>query len=380
MRKLGKWFFLLSKRLYKKFSFVVVLVLIPLCVLAFQLAAQQDSGFVHIVLAQEDSGAISSEIITSLQDSSEVLRFTQADSPEAAVEAVKRAQADEAWIFPRDPETAVQAWVDGKRDYVVSVVTREQDTTLQLAREKISQVLYKACAKAYYLDYIRSELSQLDNLTDGELIGYFDRVQVDKAFFVYGNPVDQTSTQQKTNYLTSPIRGLLGILILLCGLAATMYYMQDEAAGTFSWVRQNRRGLVALGCVLTATVNVSAVALISLYTASLAGGFLREMSTLLLYAFACSAFGVLLKQIFTNIRSYAAVLPLLTVIMLGICPVFFDFRKLRLLQMLFPPTYYVNAVYNRTYLLHMLLFSVGCLVLSWLLQSLKKAVKNPIKK
>jgi len=375
MRRIAKWFFLLSKRLYKKLSFVLVLVLIPLCVLVFWLTAQQDSGFLHIVVAQGNNNTGTPSIITALQNSSEMIRFTQVESPEAAVEAVKRAQADEAWIFPEDPEAASQEWVKGKRDYVVSVVTKEYNTTLQLGREKISQVLYQSCAKAYYLEYIRSELSQLDGFTDEELIGYFDRVEVDDDFFSHSESANQGNTAQKTNYLTSPIRGLLGILILLCGMAATMYYMQDEAAGTFAYVRENNRGLVALGCVTTAAVNVSVVALISLYLTSLAGGFLQELGTLLLYAFSCGIFGLLLKQIFTQIRRYAAILPLLTVVMLGICPVFVDFRRLRLFQLLFPPTYYVNVMYDKTYLVYMLLFSICCLGLSWLLQKIRTVVK-----
>ena len=378
MKKTVKWFFLLSKRLYKKISFVAVLVLIPLCVLAFRFTAMEDSGFVHIMLAQEDSDGVSSQLITSLQDSSSILQFTLAQSPQAAIEAVERAQADEAWIFPQDPETAVQKWVEGKRDYVVRIVTKEQDTTLQLAREKISQALYRSCARAYYLDYIRSQLSQLDHVTDADLIAYFESADVDGDFFTHENAVDGTKASSKSNYLTSPIRGLLGILVLLSGLAATMYYMQDEAAGTFSYVRENRRGLVALGCVMTAVINVSAVALLSLCISSLAGGWLRELGVLLLYALSCGAFGILLKQIFPRIRTYAVVLPLLTVVMLGLCPVFLDFRKLRLLQMLFPPTYYVNAVFDSKYLAYMALFSVGCLALSWLIRWLKTLVKNHI--
>ena len=37
---------------------------------------------------------------------------------------------------------------------------------------------------------------------------------------------------------------------------------------------------------------------------------------------------MLLKNIFTNLRTYSALIPLLTVLFIGLCPVFFDFRKL----------------------------------------------------
>ena len=52
-------------------------------------------------------------------------------------------------------------------------------------------------------------------------------------------------------------------------------------------------------------------------------------------------------------------LPLLVVVMLLVCPVFFDLAMFRSLQYLFPPTYYVNAIYNTKYLLFMVLHTAG---------------------
>ncbi len=373
MGKVVKWFFLLSKRLYKKPSFLAILVLIPVCVAAVSIAAGQDSGFVHIVLAQQQTGdGAGAKVIQSLLEEKGIILFSQANSPEAAVEMVQTGQVDEAWIFPVDVLEEIQT----KREYIVQVVTREERIALKLAREKLSAALYEYGAKAYYLEYIRGELSQLEDLSDGELLAYFEQVKVDEDLFVYGNPANKQDGEDATNYLTSPIRGLLAILIVLCGMAATMYYMQDEKAGSFSCVRENRRGVVALGCVLTATVNISAVVLLALAVSSLAGSLLREIPVLFLYALSCGAFCLLLKEMFPGIRSYAVVMPLMTVILIGICPVFFDFRSLSALQLVFPPTYYVNALYDSRYLIYMAGYSVACLLLGWLLQIIKAVMKQ----
>ena len=372
MKQTAKWFYMLSKRLYKKPSFLALLLLIPLCVALFAGAAHEESGFVHIVLAREqDNDPIATGVMENLLLETGMLRFTRADSPEAARELVKTGRADEAWIFPADTQAQIQSFLSGRQKYIVQVVTREQTMTAQLAREKLSAALYESCAKAYYLDYIRGELSQLDGISDGELIAYFENVQVDEDLFVYGNPAD-TQAAQPTNYLTSPIRGLLAVLMLLCGMAATLYYMQDEAAGTFAWVRQSRKGLAAFGCVVTAAVNVSVTVLLSLVLSGLSGNLLREIGALLLFGLCCGAFCLLLKELFPGIRAYAAIVPLVTVVLLGICPVFYDFRKLPLLQRLFPPTYYINAVFDSKYLLYMLAYIPICLGLYRLLQLLKR--------
>lgn len=373
MGRICKWFWMLSKRLYKKPSFVVLMLLIPVCVAIFTGAAQQDSGFVHIILAQEQADdLIATQIIATLLEESGIVHFTRAATPDSAVEAVSTGQAEEAWIFPQDTEGVLQAFAEGKQRYVVQVVTKEQTVSLQLTREKISGAMYEYLAKAYYIDFIRSRFSQLDGLSDSQLIACFEEVKVSEDLFVYGNPANSAGSSQSANYLTAPIRGLLAVVMLLCGMAAMLYYMQDEAAGTFAWVRQNRKGITSLCCVVTATVNVSVVLLLSLCFSSLAGNVLIEIGALLLYSLCCGAFCLLLKEIFPGIRAYAAIVPLMTVVLIGICPVFFDFRKWAFFQLLLPPTYYVNAAYDSRYLLYMLAYIPVCLGLCWILQAAKK--------
>jgi len=372
MTRMLKWFWMLSKRLYKKPSFLVLVLLIPLCVAFFAGAAQEDSGFVHIVLACEQADdPIANAVMADLVSQDGLIRFTQHPTTQEALEAVQTGQADEAWIFPADTQGQIDGFVTGKAKYIVKTVTREETVTTKLSREKLAAAIYPYCAKAYYIDYVRSEFSQLDHLTDQELSVYFHEVKVNENLFVYGNPAD-LSGDQNIKYLTAPVRGLLAVLMLLCGTAATLYYFQDEAAGTFAWVRQNRKGLTALCCVVTATVNIAVILLLSLCFSSLAGNLLREIGALVLYALCCGAFCLLLKQIFSTVRTFAAIVPLVAVIMLGLCPVFFDFRGWFVWQHLLPPTYYINASYDSRYFLYMLGYIPACLALTALLSCLRR--------
>ncbi len=375
MKKWLKWFWMLSKRLYKKPSFLVLMLLIPLCVALFAGAAQKSSGFVHIALAREqDDDPIATAVMNDLMAEEGLLRFSQM-SRQDALEAVQTGQADEAWIFPANAEEKLQDFAAGKEKYIVQTVTREETVSVKLAREKLSAAVYPYLAKAYYVDYVRSQFSQLDHLTDRELEIYFEEVKVNEDLFTYGNPAD-TAGSQSVNYLTSPIRGLLAVVMLLCGMAATLYYLQDEAAGTFSWVRQSKKGLTALCCVVTATVNISVIVLLSLGFSGLAGNILRELVGALLYSLCCGAFCLLLKQVFSTIRTYAAIVPLIAVVMLGLCPVFFDFREWYVFQHFLPPTYYINAGFNSKYFLYMLAYIPACLGVAFLLSQLRKLLRK----
>lgn len=360
---------MLSKRLYKKPSFLALMLLIPLCVTLFAGAARDDSGFVHIALAREQADdPIATAIMNDLLAETGLIQFCQL-SPEDALEAVQTGKADEAWIFPPDMDSTLQNFADGKERYIVQTVAREETASVKLAREKLTATVYSYCAKAYYIDYIRREFAQLAHLENEELRLYFEEAQVTEDFFVNGNAANTT---QALNYLTSPIRGLLAIVMLLCGMAAMLYYFQDESAGTFAWVRQSRKGLTALCCVVTATVNVAVILLLSLAFSDLAGNILREIAALILYSLCCGAFCLVLKEIFSTIRTYATVVPLFAVVMLGLCPVFLDLREKFIWQHLVPPTYYINASFDSRYLLYMLAYVPACLGIAFLISKLRR--------
>ena len=54
MKKALLWLWMLTKRLYKKPTFLVILVLIPALVLCYSAAAKEESGMITVALASED--------------------------------------------------------------------------------------------------------------------------------------------------------------------------------------------------------------------------------------------------------------------------------------------------------------------------------------
>ena len=50
-------------------------------------------------------------------------------------------------------------------------------------------------------------------------------------------------------------------------------------------------------------------------------------------------------------------IPFLSLLMIGICPIFFDLSFLKIFQLIFPPTYYLKGIYENSYFLYMICFS-----------------------
>ncbi len=369
MKRLAMWFFLLSKRLYKKATFLIILALIPLMILGLGIVAKEDSGFITIALAQEDaSDAVSSAIVEDLTGKQRVIRFVECETPEEARQLVAGSRADAAWVFPKNMQGRIQSFLKthSQRDYIVTVYQREQTVALRLSHEKLAGALYTHCAQTLYLNFAREETPELDGLTDEQVMSYYFGFELKEELFRFAYPDDSRmeETTSEAGYLVTPVRGLLSVFVLLGGLAAAMFYMQDERRGVFAWVRQSRLPLVSAGCQLIAVLNLSVVMVVSLAVIGMTGSLLREMVSLVMYVLCCTAFCTLIAQLCRRIRVLGMVTPPLIVSMVVVCPIFFNLGALRKLQLLFPPTYYLNAVNSDRFLLYGFVYFAACTALS----------------
>lgn len=370
MKRTLIWLWLLTKRLYKRPTFLVLLALIPALVLGYSATARDDSGVVTIALAREDQDPLAVELMDKLPTESQLIRYIVCDSRQAAEAAVRRGKADSAWIIRAGMTENAARFVQSRSraDALVDVLQREKSVALRLTLEKLSGQLFLYCARALYIPYIRQNVPGLDHLSDDALWESYQNSQIGDTLFQYdsvGSPIAQVS------YLLSPIRGLLAVTVVLCAGAGAMYYLEDRRKGTFGWVALKRLPLTELRCQAVCVGNVAAVVLLALAVSGLAGSVLTELPALVLYSLCCAVFGMLLRQLCGNIHVLAAVLPVLVVVMLVVCPVFFDLGALRQLQYLLPPTYYINAAYNPVYLLYMAGYTAILAGLYWLIGKCK---------
>ncbi|MBQ7817678.1 MAG: ABC transporter permease [Oscillospiraceae bacterium] len=370
MKRILKWFLLLNKRLYKKLSFILILLLIPVLVFSYSNVAEESSGVITIALAQVGDDAMASGVIQKLIEENSLVRFLKIETPQAAKELVEEGDADAAWIFPDDMEEKVYRFVasQSRKNAFIQVVERDSSVPVILAREKLSGAMYENCSKAMYLSYIRNNVPELKDKTEAELLAHYDAISVDGDFFRFSFMESSQSAQeaQDANYLLTPVRGLLAVVTVLSGLAMAMYYMRDDRAGTFSWIPERKQAAVEFGCQMICVLNVSAVVLIALTFGGLVVSLGREVLILLLYAVCTALFSMTVRRLCGKMTVLGTVLPLLIVVMLVICPVFFDLGMLRNLQYIFPPTYYINAQYSDRFLVLMGVYSFALLLVYYL--------------
>lgn len=360
LKKALLWLWLLTKRLYKKPTFLAILLLIPLLVFGYQGMSKEDSGMITIALAQEAKDPIADEIMADLQSTGQLFRYMVCNTPEEATILVQSGKADAAWIFPDNMESHIDAFLDdpGEENSFVQVIQREKNIALLLTRERLCGAIYHHVSERFYLRYTREEFPELQDLSDEELMQYYDDIHMLENLFTY----DTVSNQkvQETHYLMAPVRGMLAIVIVLCGLAASMYYIKDCALGTFGWVSHRLRPVPELACQSVAVLNVGIVSLLAMVLSKVNSPIYKEIPVLLLYTLCVSAFCMMLRALFHSLKVIGALIPILIVVMLVICPVFFDLGVFRFYQFLFPPTYYINAAVNPLYIGYMAIYTLLC--------------------
>lgn len=340
---------LLTKRLYKKPAFLALLALIPLLLVLFGFVAGQESGMVTVVLACEKEEPLSLQVMQALEEGTELIRFLRDRTPAEAEELVRYGKADAAWIFPEGLQEKVDRFVAEPvaENAPVRVLQREDSVLLRITREKLSAAIFACCSRSLFLQYAK------DNgltLSREELLARYEAASPGTTLF------DFSATgggQVQQGYLTVPVRGLLAVVLALCGLATAMFEMQDRRLGTFGWVALRKRGMVELGCQLVSVVHVAAVCFLGLVLTGMGGHWLRELAVHGLYSLCVAGFAMVLRRLCPGEKTLAVLLPVLVVVMVGLCPVFFDIAELGGLQLLLPPTYYIRGLYSNAWLGYM---------------------------
>ena len=371
-RKLLLWYGLLTKRQLKRPAYLALLLLVPLLALAVTLSARQDSGIVTVAVACEDpSDPVSAAAVDRLLSGKSVLRFLIYEGAEDARDAVICGKVDAAWIFHADAAETLERHVQKGRGAIVTVIEREDNVFLKLAREKLYAAVYPDLSYTMFRRFLETMPGASGLLGEQELRGYYESGTMDKEIVLFAY-ADGSEMQNPDSYLVAPLRGLLSLLIVLSGLASGMYCFREEREETFVWLSPGKRRLLPLVSHMTAILPVAAAVLLALTVGGLLTNPVYELLLMLCFSMASAAFCELVRSFCPNEAQMGALIPVLTAVMLVLCPVFLNFGLLRPVQYLLPPFYYLNAVHSAAYLCGMMLYTVTAAVLVTALSGRKR--------
>lgn len=362
-RRFFLWAGLFAKRLLRRPAYLAVLLLIPLFAAALSLFSQQESGVVTVAIFlenPEDPGAAAAA--ARLTQGGSILLCRQTDSADEAREAVRSGSADAAWIFSENFSSELERFAARGNAEAVTVVEREDNVLLMLAREKLFAAIYPETSFALFAAFAESEIG-LSDPEPGLLRQYYASGTTAERVIRF-ETAEGEEADTEGSYLTAPLRGILALLLVLCGMASGLYCYREERSGSFVWLSARKRRWLPLLSHLTAILPAALAAAAAMALAGITVDPGREALMLLLYVPAAALFCELLRCLCPAEAHYGALIPVLTVAMLALCPIFLDLNLLGPVRLLLPPTWYLRAVWDGAELLGLLLYTLALLLLT----------------
>ena len=363
IRRFFLWSGLLLKRLLRRPAYMAVLLLVPLFAVAIALFSRQESGVLTIALALEDPNDPAAQAaVGRLTGEESILLFEIVEDEDSARESVRSGRYDAAWIFRAGLEKKLERFAQRGHAAAVTVLEREDSVFLRLAREKLFAAIYPETSFALFSDYLASELGATETDLATLRRYYASGTMADEILrfeTAEGEPIDTGDS-----YLTAPLRGVMALLLVLCGMASGLYCYQEEQNGSYTWLSARARRWLPLLSHLIAILPAALAALLAMALAGVTVGLGRELLLMLLYVPAAALFCELLRCLCPRQEHYGALIPVLTTAMLVLCPVFLDLKLLRPLRLLLPPTWLLRAVWNGAELSGLLLYTGLLLILT----------------
>ncbi len=369
IKKIFLWLGLLNKRLLHKISFWIILCCIPLLVIGVNLMSKQESGILTIVLCREGgTDELAEKVTEQLMEHGNAIRFLEVESTEEAGKLVQSGKADAAWIFPEEFEECLKEYLtsDYSEGGVIKILEKEDNVALHLSREIFFGELYSDISYVMYEHFVTERLLAGENVSEQELWESYDYINNDENMFVLSF-LDGEEAEVDMSYMLFPVRGLLALLIVLCGMALGLYFLQDEERGVFTWMPLNQSVWGSWLYLLPGLFDVGLVVLVGLLFSGNFNGWMTEIGLLLLYLLMVAGFSDVLRRICGKPVRLAALIPLLLLTMLVVCPIFMGAPDVKWLQLLLPPYYYLSALHNGTYAWFMLVYVVVIYLVDWML-------------
>ena len=356
------FFFLFSKRLLKKPSFAVILLMMPLLVFAFRMVIKEDSSSIHIALYSYDNDEIIKEAFDEMTEDKGQMGFYVAESEEELKRAVLTNEAECGFVVS---EGFTEALLNERATEMITIYKNTKTTLDDLTKEMLFAQIFKRLAYDRMLKYIEDRGfyeyagEDFDRAEAEKMMREkYDAYMQDGGIFEIDDGTDDGAVKKSSSkevssgesYLLRPVRGILALFMMIAAMAGAVFRAIDEKQGVYKTLGYNERPFINLLTVFIPVLMAGTVALISLYLGGIgkngAAGFFRELLGIFAYSILLTGFANLLRSLIKNEAMLASILPMLTVVSLLGCNIFFNtaamLNGIRQLRYFLPPNYFLE--------------------------------------
>ena len=353
MKRMGMWILLMTKRLMKKPSFIIILVLLPVILVMYRFIITEDDATIRAcIYVPEGSEEFTAKLADDLVTADFQAKFYLVDSEDDLYSDVIAGRAEVGYILPKDIR---ERFLTKNWDGAVTMVVSDSSQMAPFVNEFVTVVIYTDMMEEYITDYLvnRSGLT----FEDGDIrplireslrkhAGSGSLFDISYRDYYKNEEVSREEVMSE-NYLMKPIRGTVALFVLLAGLAGLVFWFQDNAEGRFKVMSHEKRPVINYGSLLLPTALSAIVGMICIIIAGLCGNIFYELLTMLLYVIFVTGVCEIIRVIVPNVNAVCAAIPILAIASYLCCPILIDLKKVlpvvSYLRKILPPDYYLET-------------------------------------
>ena len=351
MKKLFLFHFLLLKRSFKKISFIILLLCIPiLCYLMKDNFTNRNRSTIYIGVYLDEHNEIAKKVFESVSTQFDSFSFSLCDNIETLKNRVITGTYDSGYVFDEQFDKKL---LSNELSDLLTCYVSPSSTASAITNEYIFSEIFKEHAFYMMIDYIKNDVvfknKDLSGIEEELRPVYDDYLNGDDTFsFEYISPENTSISNESIfdSFTLSSIKGLIALLVMFAAFIGTLNIYKDDKTGIFFAFHSSFKIFYKMAEIFTVTLIASVSGLITIYLCDLSDGLLLEISRLLLYTFVCTIYFYVIYLVTPNQYIFATLIPVLILGSIIFCPIFADLSEVvpiplfRYISWFFAPKYY----------------------------------------
>lgn len=349
--KIWIWFILIAKMLMCSPLMLALLIAMPLGAGIVSLVSGDEADDTYRVRAAvyaEGNDMIAQTATDNLCVLSGLVDYYRVSDSEDVYRAVSDGDAAFGYIFPDN----LKGMLDAKSyDGCIRVVTGDASYMLRAANELVFKEMFRVYAPEIAENYVneRAEFSRVKEraevLIRQNYEGYGNNKEISYFQFEVLDTAPGETKQMETAGVTFPLRGVLGVLVMVAAMAGGTLYCRDKRKGIMTALGT---GMRLVGAVLYTAVPAILFAIsaeLALYISG-AASYPQELLKMFVYIIILVVINSILSVILPDENVYAGAIPVFAVASLVFCPIFYNITEVSsfayYISHLLPVYYYVT--------------------------------------
>lgn len=348
MKKLLLCNWLFMKRGFKKISFMLILVALPILCYFLKSTVKEEGISLKAGIYIESESELTGQIKEHLIHNYESVSFEECATLSELKDKVASNTYECGYVFDKDFEEKLS---QNNLDKIVTLYSSPSTFMASLANEYVFSEIFQKYAVNELVEYISSQdiftikdMAALSNELHTMYEGYLNSDDTFTFRYITADNETIDNTSLLSSYVLFSVRGIIALLIMFVSFIGTLNLYKDTKVGIFLSFGKVTGLLCKLSEIFSLTFIAGISGFMSIMLCGLSDGLMQEVSRMLLYVLICTVYCFIIYKIVPSTYAFAALIPVFILGSILFCRIFFDISEVipiaKYIAWIFLPRYF----------------------------------------